>query len=161
MNPNTSRFGNPPGADLDSRGYGSASLAECLDRLGGVSILAALAVCASEGAAEYYRPQPNPRQVVSPSSSQTLPQDTSHTQVPNREADANVRTENSPAKCKEEEASTTSTPAKEDFDVKEEPESESAGSRAKMPAQASQPSVLETERGLEPGFLHVLLTDTF
>ena len=49
-------LGNRLGADLDSRGYGSASLAECLDRLGGVSSLAAPAACASEGAAQYYSP---------------------------------------------------------------------------------------------------------
>ena len=60
-------------------------------------------------------------------------------QVPSREADANDRTKKSPAKCKEEGASTTSMPAKEEIDVKNEPESESAGSRPEMPAQTSQP----------------------
>ena len=53
-------------------------------------------------------------------------------------------------KRKDEEASPASMPVKEEFDVKEEPESGSAGSRAEMPAQASQPSVLEDERPHEP-----------
>ena len=150
-------MGNCSGADLDSRGYGSAGLAECLDRLGGVPSLAAPAACASDGAAEYYLSQPSLRQVMSPNSSQTLPQDPFHVH-PTQEADACVRTRNSPVKCKEE-ASMASMPAKEEFDVKEEPEefgvkeepeSESGGSRNGTPAQASQPSVLENERPHEP-----------
>ena len=52
---------NYRGGDLDSRGYGSVNLADCLDRFGGVPSLAAHAACASEGAAEYCRFQPNPR----------------------------------------------------------------------------------------------------
>ena len=48
--PIVSGLGSRAGADLDSKVYGSARLAECLDRVS----LAALAVCASEGAAEYY-----------------------------------------------------------------------------------------------------------
>ena len=80
-----------PGADLDSRVYGSASFMECLDRsLGRVPSLAAPTACASEGAAEYFRSQPNPRQVMSPNSSQTLSQDPFPMQVPKPEADANV-----------------------------------------------------------------------
>ena len=48
-----SGLGSCPGADLDSRGYGSASLMECLDgNLSRVPSLAAPAACASEGAAE-------------------------------------------------------------------------------------------------------------
>ena len=51
--PIVSGSGNCPGANLDSRGYGSASLIECLNRnLIRVPSLAALAACASEGAAE-------------------------------------------------------------------------------------------------------------
>ena len=81
--PIVSGSGNCPGGDLDSRGYGSASLMECLNRsLSRVPNLAAPAACASEGAAEYFRSQPNPRQVMSPNSSQTLPQDPFHMQVP-------------------------------------------------------------------------------
>ena len=99
--PIVSGLGNCP-AGLDSRGYGSASLTECLDRLSRVPNLAAPAACASEGAVEYFRSQPNPRQVVSPNSSQTLPQDPFYTQVPHPKADAKVGTKNSPAKCKEE-----------------------------------------------------------
>ena len=56
--PVVSGLGNCPGADLELRGYGSVSLAECPDRMGDVSGLAALAACASEGAAEYCRSQP-------------------------------------------------------------------------------------------------------
>ena len=65
-----------------------------------------------------FRSQPNPRQVMSPNSSQTLPQDTFHMQVPKSEADANVKTRNSPVKRKDEDASTTSMPGKgkEEFD---------------------------------------------
>ena len=76
--PIVSGLGNRPGADLESRGYGNASLAECLDRLGGVPSLAAPAACASEGREGYYRSQPNPRHVMSLISSQTLPQDPFH-----------------------------------------------------------------------------------
>ena len=62
-------------------------------------------------------------------------------QAPSR-ADANVRIKVSSTKC-EEEKSTTSVPkmvlVKEDFfDVKEEPESGSAGSGDGVPAQVSQ-----------------------
>ena len=39
--PIVSGLGNCAGADLDSRGYGSASLTECLNRLSGVSSPAA------------------------------------------------------------------------------------------------------------------------
>ena len=61
--PIVSGSGNSPGADLDSRGYGSASLAECLNQnLSRVPFLAAPAACASQGAAEYFRSQPNLRQ---------------------------------------------------------------------------------------------------
>ena len=59
--PVASGLDNCPGAYLDSRGYGSSILTECLNRLGGVSSLAAPAACASKGAAEYLRSQPNPR----------------------------------------------------------------------------------------------------
>ena len=69
--PVASGLGNCPDADLDSKGFGSSSLAECLERMGDVSGLAAPAACASEGAAEYYRSQPYPRQVVRPNSNQT------------------------------------------------------------------------------------------
>ena len=72
----TPMFSGLSGADVDSRGYGSASHMECVDRsLSKVPSLAVPAACASEGAAEYLRSQSNPRQVVSPNSSQTLPQD--------------------------------------------------------------------------------------
>ena len=101
-----------------------------------------------EGAAEYFRSQPNPRQVMSPNSSQALPQDPFHMQVPNPEADDNVRTNNSPVKCKEEESSPAYMPAKEEAYVKEEPESESEGSRNGTPAQASRPSVAWRMGGL-------------
>ena len=43
----------------------STSLVECLERVGDVSGLTAPATCASEGAAEYYRTQSLPRQVMS------------------------------------------------------------------------------------------------
>ena len=53
-------------------------------------------------------------------------------------------------KCKDEDTSTSSMPVKEEFDAKEAPESESEGSRVEVPAQASQPSVLESEQPHEP-----------
>ena len=60
--PIISGSGNCPRADVDSRGYGSASLMECLDQnLSKVPSLAAPAACASEGAVEYLSFQPNPR----------------------------------------------------------------------------------------------------
>ena len=90
-----------------SRGYRSAGLTERLNRLGGIPRLADPATCASEGAAEYYRSQPYPRQVMSPNSSQTLPQDTYYTQAPNRKADANARTKESSVKSEDEESSTS------------------------------------------------------
>ena len=113
-------------------------LAECLHRMGNDFGLAAPAACASEGAPEYYRSQPHPRQVMSPNSSQTLPQDLS---APNREADANVRTKVSSTKSKYEESTTSvpmMVPVKEDFfDVKEDLESGSVGSGAGVPTQAN------------------------
>ena len=57
--PIVSGVGNRPGVDLDSRGYRSASLMECLNRdLNRVPSLAAPAACAFAGAAEYFRSQP-------------------------------------------------------------------------------------------------------
>ena len=58
--PFSSRFRNFPGAGRDSKGFGSSSLVECLERLGDVSGLTAPAACASEGAAEHYRAQSLP-----------------------------------------------------------------------------------------------------
>ena len=118
--PIVSGSSNCPGADLDSRGYGSASVTECLNRnLTRVPSLAA--------PAEYFRSQPNPRQVMSPNSGQNLAQDPFDMQIPKPEADANVRTRNSPVRCKNEDASTASMPVKEELDVKDKPESGSAG----------------------------------
>ena len=51
-------YGECPGVGVDSKGFGSSSLAECLERMGDVSGLAAPATCASEGAAEHYRALP-------------------------------------------------------------------------------------------------------
>ena len=71
---------------------------------------AAPAACASEGAAEYYRPQPYPRQVRAQTRVRPfLTILSSDMQAPSREADANVRKKDSSAKCEEEE-STTSVP---------------------------------------------------
>ena len=116
------------------------------------------AACASEGAAEYYRVQSYPRQVMSPNLSQTLSQDPFHMQVPSREADANVRTKDSSTECKDDDPTTSvpkMVPAKEDFfDVKEEFESGSPGSGNGTPAQVNQPSVLENERPHVPEQSH-------
>ena len=75
---------------------------------------------------------------MSPNSSQTLPQEPFHVQVPSREADANVQTKDPSTECKDDD-SATSVPemvlVKEDFfDVKEEFESGSPGSGNGMPA---------------------------
>ena len=124
---------NYPASGTDSKGFGSASLAECLDRLGGLSNLAAPATCASGESNEGNLSQTDPRQVMSPSFSQTLPQDPFHVQEHSREDDSRVRPENSFTRCKKEETP-TSVPKKKEFDVKEEPES--PGSREGVAAQA-------------------------
>ena len=106
--------------------------------------------CASESAAEYYRTQSLPRQVMNPNSSQTLRKDPFYPQAPSRGADANVRTKHSSTDCKDEESTTSvpkMVPVKENlFNVKEEFESGSPGSGNGTPAQPSQPSVLENGR---------------
>ena len=63
--PLASGLGTYPGVGVDSKGFGSSSLAECLERLGDVAGLTAPAACASEGAAEHYRSQSHPRQAAS------------------------------------------------------------------------------------------------
>ena len=52
-----SGLGIVPGVGIDSRGIGSSSLAECIERLSDAFGFTAPAACASEGAAEYYRTQ--------------------------------------------------------------------------------------------------------
>ena len=63
--PVSSGLGNYPGVGVGSKGFGSSSLAECLERMGDVSGLAAPAACSLEGAAEYYLCQPYPRHLQS------------------------------------------------------------------------------------------------
>ena len=84
---------------------------------------------------------------MSPNSSQTLPQDRFHIQVPSREADANVQTKDTATDCKDDDSTTVPKMVlvkEEFFDVKKEFESESPGSGNGTPAQGSQPSVLES-----------------
>ena len=130
---------NCPGVDGSSREYGSASLAEVLNS---VPSLAAPAVCASEGAAEFLRPQPNPRHVMSPNLSQNLPQDPFHWQAPKQEADTIVRSDNWPVQCEEDGASSVSAP--EAF------ESVSGSSRVAVPTRAGQASSSGNGRSYEP-----------
>ena len=66
------------------------------------------------------------------------------------EDDANVRTDPSSVKRKDEDASTASAPVKAEQEVKEEIESGSGGSRAVMPAQTSQASSSGNGRPYEP-----------
>ena len=101
---------NTPAVGLCSRGYGSASFAECLDRLGEIASGSNPATCASEGAAgdDMSHTHTHTRQVVSPNSNQSLPQNSFQMPGPAREVDSRVRTEDSSAKCKEEEKSATS-----------------------------------------------------
>ena len=69
---------NDPGAGEASMGYGSASLAECIDRMGTQPNTTSLATCASGEGNIGSSPYTNPRQVMSPKPSQTLPQDPFH-----------------------------------------------------------------------------------
>ena len=66
---------NDPGAGRDSRGYGRATLLECLERLGVQSNPAVPATLASGERNEGNLSRADPRQVMSPNASQTLPQD--------------------------------------------------------------------------------------
>ena len=45
LTPVTSGLGNCPGDGVDSKGFGSSNLAECLERMGDVSGLATPAAC--------------------------------------------------------------------------------------------------------------------
>ena len=74
-----SGIGFCPGVVDSSRGGGTASLAEILHGMPRFDVPAA---CASQDAAEFLGVQPNPRQVMSPNSSLTLPQDPFGLQAP-------------------------------------------------------------------------------
>ena len=67
-----------------SRGFGSVSLAECLDRMGTQSSTTFPATCASGEGNESTGSSPHstPQQVMTPNSSQTFPQDPFRTRKP-------------------------------------------------------------------------------
>ena len=130
-----------PGAGRSSRGFGRASFLECLDRLGKRLNPAIPATCASGVSDVGNLSQTHQRQVMSPNSSQTLPQDPLHVQDPPR-VDTYLRSEETSSKCEEE--TPTSAPKREEFDVKEEPES--PGLREGETAHPSQRSELPEER---------------
>ena len=113
---------------------------ECLERLGEQCNPVNPATCASGESNIGNMPQTDPRQVVSPNSNQTL-------QDP-PQLDAYLRPEELSRKRKEEETPTLA-PKREEFDVKEEPES--PGLREGDITQASQPSELPQERSVDPG----------
>ena len=94
-----------PGADKDTRGYGSSSLAEVLNSL---PTFCDPAACASQGAAGFLGVQSDLRQVMSPNLSLNLPQDPFRLQAPKPEADTNVRTE---TRLRREEEDASSAPA--------------------------------------------------
>ena len=83
---------------------------------------------------------------MSPSTSQTLPQDPFRTQEPPR-VETSVGPENSSTQCKEEET-LSSAPKQEEFDVKDEPESLGLGEGAT--SQPRQPSMQPPERSNDP-----------
>ena len=114
-------------------GYGRGTFSECLESLEGQHNSVNPATCASGESNVGNVPQTDPRQVVSPSSNQTLPQEPLHMQDQPR-LEAYLGPEEAASKCKEEE-----TPKREEFDVKEEPVS--PGLREGEATQPSQPSV--------------------
>ena len=128
-------------------GYGSASLTKCLNIMAGRINTTIPATCASGESDVDNLSQANPRQVMSPSSSQTLSQDPSHVQVP-PPVEAYLRPEEPSSTCKEEETP-TSVLKREEFDVKEEPESPSL--KEGETTHWGQPSELPPERSADPG----------
>ena len=141
-----SGIGSCLGVADSSRACGSASLMEIFSRL---PKLNAPAACASQGAAEVLGAQANPRQVMSPNSSLTLPQDPFGFQAPKPEAGTDARDETSP-KCEEGACSTSAPSVKVQQEVKEEPESAAGSSRTSLPAQFSQASFPEVGRPCGP-----------
>ena len=112
---------NDSGAGGSSRGIGSASLVECLDMTGAQLNTTNPATCASGEGYVGSLPHADPRQAMSRSSSQALPQDPFHVQEPPR-VDNHRRSDEPSNKCREKETSTPA-PKREEFDVKSEPES--------------------------------------
>ena len=105
------------GAGRSPRGYGSASLIECLSRIGQQqNNTTNAATCFSVESNIGNLPQADPRQVLSPNSGQTLPQDPVHVQDPSW-VETYLRPEEPSSKCKKEETP-SSAPKRKEFDVK-------------------------------------------
>ena len=105
-------------AGRDSWGYSRCHLVRVSEQTWRTPNPVVPATCASGKSNEGSLPHTDPRQVMSPNTSQTLPQDPFWMQEPPR-LNANLRSETSFARCKEEGTPTSM----EGFDVKEEPES--------------------------------------
>ena len=127
-------------------GFGSASLKECLKRIGAQPRTTIPATCASGEGSKDSSLSTNPRQVMSPKPDRTFPQDPFHVQEAPR-VDVYLRPDEPSNKCKEEETS-ASEPKREEYDIKEEPES--PGLREGVAAHPSQPSQLPPERSTDP-----------
>ena len=134
------------GADKVLKGISSASLAECLDRIGAQPNTSIPATCATGSGNIGNSPYANPGQVMSPDSRQNLPQDALHVRELPR-VETHLRPNEPSDKCKEEETP-ASVPKREEFDVTEEPESPSLGERET--SQPSQSSQLPPERPADP-----------
>ena len=107
------------GADETLSGYGSATLLECLGRLGAQPNTTTPATCHSEGGKGEAPPnQTDPPQVMSQNLSQTLHQDSAPVHHP---SPVNTHVQSVDHQHKKEE--TSETKHEELFDVKEEPES--------------------------------------
>ena len=104
-----------PGADEALGGYGSASLLECLGRLGAQPNTSTPATCHTEGGQGEAPPyQTDSLQVMSPNQGQHLPQDSAQVHNPS----ANPHVQSVDRQCKKEETSETKL-EQEMFDFKE------------------------------------------
>ena len=127
---------------LKARGCGGASLAEVLDRIPKFD------ACASQGAAEFLGVQPNPRQVMSPNSSLTLPQDPFGMQAPKQEAGADAKVELCPNVKKGHLVHLHHLMVPQE--IKEAHESPLGSSRLHVPTQSRQASFPEVGRPYQP-----------
>ena len=114
---------NDSGAGGSSKGIGSASLRECLDRMGAQLNTTNPATCASGEDCVGSSPHANPRQAMSPNSSQALPQGRFHVQDSEPPWVGTYLRSDEPSNKRKEEETSTPAPKKEEFDVQEEPES--------------------------------------
>ena len=140
------RHVNDSGADEISKGISSATLAECLNRMGAQTSTRIPATYAMREGNVGGPPYTNSGQIMSPNSRQNLAQDPLHVrELPGVEI--HIRPNEPSDKCKEEKTR-ASVPKREEVDVEEEPEFPSLVERETP--QPSQSSQLPPEQSADP-----------